>query len=408
MKTHCRICGSSNLFLFLDLGYTPPADQFLRQDQLNEPETYYPLKVFICENCHLAQLSHTVPCEVLYRRDYPYESSITKSGQIHWDEFANTVYTNYELSNGDFVVDIGSNVGVLLRSFKSLGASVLGIDPASNIVRIAEKNGIETWDEFFSPQIADRIVKGRGKVKVLTATNVFAHIDDLKAFMTAVKVVLAENGIFIFEAPYFGNLIKHLEYDTIYHEHLSYLLLKPIMHLAEMYDMEVIDVEERDIHGGSFRVYVARINKYEVNERVSDFLKKELQSEYYGKDKLLEFSERVEKNRIEIQNLLLELRSKGQKIAAVSAPAKGMTLLNYCKVGGETLDFVTEKSTLKIGRHCPGVHIPVLPDAELIEQKIDYALLLAWNFSDEIINNLSEFRSLGGKFIIPIPEPKII
>ena len=296
----------------------------------------------------------------------------------------------------------------MLSSFKNLGASVLGVDPASNIVRIAEKNGIETWDEFFSPHVADRIVKEKGSVKILTATNVFAHIDDLKAFMTAVKVVLKEDGIFIFEAPYFGNLIKHLEYDTIYHEHLSYLLLKPIMHLAEMYDMEVIDVEERDIHGGSFRVYIARKNNHEVNDRVSDFLNNESQSEYCNKTLLLEFSERVKKNRIEIQNLLLELRSNGKKIAAVSAPAKGMTLLNYCRIGGEILDFVTEKSTLKIGRHCPGVHIPVVPDGELIEQKIDYALLLAWNFSDEIINNLSKFRDHGGKFIIPIPEPKII
>lgn len=408
MIKNCRICGSSNLFKFIDLGFTPPADQFLRPSQLKEPETWYPLSVLMCRNCGLAQLSYVVPCEILYRRDYPYESSMTKSGQLHWDEFAQTVFKSYNLTSNDLVIDIGSNVGVLLESFKKLGASVLGIDPASNIVRIAEKRGVETWDDFFDTLIAKRILETKGPSKIITATNVFAHIDDLNNFMQAIEIVLDKQGVFIFEAPYFGNLIKHLEYDTIYHEHLSYLLLEPIMNLAKSNDMEVIDVQERDIHGGSFRVFLARKGHFTANTRVETFLQKEINSKWRDENILLSFSKKVCQNREKLKSLILDLKSKNKNLAAVSAPAKGMTLLNYCNLGPETIKFVTEKSSLKKGRFCPGVHIPVVDDSELIKQNIDYALLLAWNFSDEIINNLKEYHQSGGKFIIPIPTPKII
>jgi len=408
MVTRCRICGSNNLFEFLDLGFTPPADQFLREDQLRQPETHYPLTVLMCEDCSLAQLSYVVPGEVLYRRDYPYESSMTQSGQLHWDEFAQTVCKSYRIGVGDLVVDIGSNVGVLLGSFAKQGANTLGIDPASNIVRIAEKRGIETWDEFFSPKIAAKVVREKGNAAVITATNVFAHVDDLKAFMEAVDILLSKNGVFIFEAPYFGNLINFLEYDTIYHEHLSYLLLEPIIKLAKQFGMEVSDVLERDIHGGSFRVFLSRIGERPINERVANFLQREKEGKWSCPDTLNKFSSKVKKNREELTSILNSLKSSGKKIAAVSAPAKGMTLLNYCRIGPETLDFVTEKSTLKIGRHCPGVHIPVLNDDALISNKVDYALLLAWNFSEEIMNNLKNFKESGGKFIIPIPNPKIL
>lgn len=303
---------------------------------------------------------------------------------------------------------MGSNVGVLLSSFKNNGASVLGVDPASNIVRIAEKRGIETIDDFLDSTVAKKIVNLKGKAKVITATNVFAHVDDLHSFIKAVKLLLDEKRIFIVEAPYFGNLLKYFEYDTIYHEHLSYLLLKPIMHLVKMHDIEVIDVQERDIHGGSFRVFIARKGKLKVQENVRNFVQTETLANYIDEENLKIFAKDVSANRKNLQNLILDLRLQGKRIAAVSAPAKGMTLLNYCRLGPETLSFVTEKSRLKIGRYCPGVHIPVVEDSELIKQNIEFALLLAWKFSEEIISNLSEFKNKGGKFIIPIPTPKII
>ena len=408
MVTHCRICDSTELFKFLNLGFTPPADQFLRPDQLKEAETHYPLEVLMCRGCGLPQLSYVVPGEILYKRDYPYESSITKSGQKHWDEFAETVFRSYRLKNDDLVVDIGSNVGVLLESFKKLGLNTLGIDPASNIVRIAEKRGIETWDEFFIPDVAKLILEKKGFAKVITATNVFAHVDDLKSFMQSVQVLLDDKGIFIFEAPYFGNLINFLEYDTIYHEHLSYLLLEPVMQLVKKFRLEIIDVQERDIHGGSFRVFVAREGQYKIHDRVAKFLEREQNEQWRDEKKLKKFANRVHQNRQELVSLLHDLKQKGCKLAAVSAPAKGMTLLNYCRIGTDTLTFITEKSNLKIGRLCPGVHIPVVADSELVKHHIDYALLLAWNFSDEIMGNLQEYKANGGKFIIPIPKPRII
>lgn len=407
MKT-CRVCNSSDLAQFLDLGFTPPADRFLRREQLAEPETHYPLTVNLCQCCGFVQLGQVVSPEVLYRQDYPYESSMTRSGQAHWNEFAKTVVQRFGLGADDLVVDIGSNVGVLLSAFRNNGTRILGVDPASNIVRIAERNGVETLNEFFGPAVAEEVRKAKGPASIITGTNVFAHVDDLAGFMRAVDHLLNERGVFIFEAPYFVNLVGQLEYDTIYHEHLSYLSLRPLVPFFRKFGMEVFDVEQRDIHGGSFRVYVARRGQHVVTEEVQHLLDLEKQTGVHSLATLNTFAARVAQNRQDVLNLLRNLKQQGKTIAAVSAPAKGMTLLNYCHLGTETLDFATEKSTLKIGRFTPGTHIPVVPDSELLARKPDYVLLLAWNFAKEIIRNLNDYREAGGKFIIPIPNLKIV
>lgn len=404
----CRMCKGGNLHQFLDLGFTPPADQFLRKEQLNEPEVYFPLRVVVCMDCGLIQLDHVVSPEVLYRRDYPYESSITKTGHLHWNEFAESTTARFGLGADDLVIDIGSNVGVLLECFKANGTRILGVDPASNIVRIAEKRGIETLCEFFSIDVAKQILAEKGPASIITGTNVVAHIDDLDSMISAIKLLLKAKGIFVFEAPYFGNLVKDLEYDTIYHEHLSYLSVQPLVKFFKRFDMEVFDIQQRDIHGGSFRVFVSRIGDYPVSAIVGELLMKEQASGLYSKESLSAFSDAVKQNSQDLLWLLRSLKHEKKRIVAVSAPAKGMTLLNYNRIGKETLDFVTEKSTLKIGRFTPGAHIPVLSDDALLSEMPDYALLLAWNFADEIMNNLSEYRKRGGKFIIPIPTPRIV
>lgn len=394
--------------LFLDLGFTPPADQFLRKDQINEPETYYPLRVVSCRDCGLIQLSHVVSPEVLYRHDYPYESSITMTGRLHWAEFAKSVTKRFALSLNDLVIDIGSNVGVLLEEFKSNGTRVLGVDPASNIVRIAEKRGIETMCEFFNIDVAQQILNEKGPASVITGTNVVAHIDDLDSMVRAISLLLKPGGIFIFEAPYFVNLINSLQYDTIYHEHLSYLSVKPLVKFFRRFNMEIFDIEQRDIHGGSFRVYVSEAGRMPVSPVVGELLKQEEDMRLYSHEVLNKFAKDVEQNRQDILWLLRSLKHDNRRIVGVSAPAKGMTLLNYARIGTETLDFITEKSKLKIGRFSPGTHIPVVSDDELLKEMPDFALLLAWNFADEIMNNLAEYRKEGGKFIIPIPYPKIV
>jgi len=402
----CRACKASRLRLVLDLGFTPPADGFLSAAQLDEPETHYPLRLCECEECGFVQLDHVVAPEILFQKDYPYESSTTRTGFLHWSGFAERLVTRFGLGPKDLAVDIGSNVGVLLRAFQERGLRVQGVDPAPNIVELAVKGGIDTICDFFGASAVQKILAAKGKARVITASNVFAHVDDLDTLVQNVLALLSDDGVFVIEAPYLLNLIEHIEYDTIYHEHLSYISISPLVKFFANHGLAIVDVEEVTIHGGSLRIYVARAG-LEPSDKVTELLRRE--REYLGTsgDWIIPFRKRVEANRAELSWLLHSLKREGKRLAAVSAPAKGMTLLNYCGIGTNLLEFITEKSTLKIGRFAPGVHLPVLPDSALLEQRPDYALLLAWNFADEIMRNLESYRQMGGRFIIPIPTPTI-
>jgi SAM-dependent methyltransferase len=405
----CRVCHGNDLTRLLDLGFTPPADDFLLPHRLKEPEIYYPLDVLVCRDCGLVQLGYVVPPEILFQRDYPYESSITAAGREHFYTMAEEICREFALERDSLVVDIGSNVGVLLQGFRNRGVtSVLGIDPAENICEIARGNGIDTICGFFSEELAAEIVKTGGKARIITGTNVVAHINDHHTLVKAVEMLLADKGVFIFEAPYLLTLIDNLEYDTIYHEHLSYLSVKPMTRLFDIFGMELFDVREESIHGGSLRYFAGRKGDYPVSDNVARLVKLEDSKGLYDISRLSDFAKSVRRNRQELNWMLGTLRRDGKRIAAVSAPAKGMTLLNYCHIGPEILDFITEKAPLKIGKYTPGTHIPILPDSELIRQRPDYALLLAWNFADEIMSNLDDYRRAGGKFIIPIPGPRIV
>jgi len=375
---------------------------------LKDPEVFYPLQVLMCETCGLAQLSYCVPPEILYQRDYPYEASTTRAGREHWARFARTVVRDLGIEPGALVVDIGSNVGVLLSAFADCGMQVKGVDPAPNIVEKACAAGIDTICDFFGARAAEQIVAEKGQASVITGTNVFAHVGDLVAFMRAVEMLLAPRGVLIVEAPYFANLVAYTEYDTIYHEHLSYLSVKPLVAFFSRFGMDVFDVRQVEIHGGSFRVFVGRQGTRPVSPEVPRLLGMEEETELHSRSTLDAFARAVQQNRRDLVWLLHRIKAEGKRIAAVSAPAKGMTLLNYCKIDGEILDFVTEKSTLKIGRYTPGSHIKVAADAHLLAERPDYALLLAWNFADEIMTNLDAYRQQGGRFIIPIPTPRIV
>lgn len=403
----CRACGADRFGLILDLGFTPPADGFLAPAGLDVLEPTFPLRLCRCVDCGFFQLDHVVSPELLYQSDYPYESSITHSGLLHWRGMAERIVTRFALGPSDLAVDIGSNVGVLLRAFQERGLRVHGVDPAPNIVAIARKNGIDTECAFFGMEAVERVLSAKGKARVVTGTNVFAHVDDLNALVNAVSELLSDDGFFVIEAPHLLTLLTHLAYDTIYHEHLSYISLTPLVRFFARHQMSIVDVEEVPIHGGSLRIYVGK-GSQEPSENVRALLAREAAQLLPDGELITTFASRVEANRSQLSWLLHSLKHEGKRLAAVSAPAKGMTLLNYCGIGRNLLDFVTEKSTLKIGRFTPGGHVPVLPDSALIEQRPDYALLLAWNFADEIMKNLESYRQRGGRFIIPIPEPRIV
>lgn len=411
--TECRMCKSAKLTEYLDLGFTPPADQFRKPDERDIPEILYPLRVLLCRACGLSQLSIVVDPRVLYQYDYPYEQSTTRTGQAHWGSFAKAVASRLGLKPQDLVVDIGSNVGILLRSFRNLGMRVIGIDPAPNIVRIANKEyGIPTICDFFHRKSAAEVKRRAGKASVVVGANVFAHIDDLDEVIAAAKSLLKDNGVFIFESPYFPHLVDNLEYDTIYHEHLSYLSVSPLIPFFKKFGMKVFLVEETDIHGGSFRAYAARAGRRPVDPSVNEFLRREKKRRLHTLKEMRAFSARVSQNRAALVSLLEDLLRRGKTIAAVSASAKGMTLLNYCGLTNRHVACISEKARLKIGRLAPGGHggghIPVVSDEELVRRRPDYALLLAWNFSKEITENLKDYTDQGGKFIIPIPEPRIV
>ncbi len=405
---NCRICNGNSFTKYLNLGSTPAADAFIKEEYKSLNDPVYPLEVCLCNDCGISQLNYTVDPKILYQNDYPYESSTTKTGRLHFDQFGESVVQKAELNSDDLVIDIGSNVGVLLGAYQKRGCKVLGIEPSTHIAESANQNGVETINDFISIDLAKKIVANKGQASVINITNVFAHINDLEGLMKAVDLLLTNNGMFVIEAPHFLNLIEGLVYDTIYHEHLLYISVKPLNSFFNRFGFEVFDVKEVSIHGGSIRIFICRKGEHNLTNSVNQIIEKEEKANLFDISRLNTFSEQVREHKKQLRELLLEIKKNGKSIAAVSAPAKGMTLLNYCEIDSNIIDFITEKSSLKIGKYSPGAHIPIFSDEKLYEKQPDFALLLAWNFADEIIENLSDFKNSGGKFIIPIPKPKII
>jgi hypothetical protein len=377
--------------------------------ELNNPTIYYPLKICNCVSCGFKQLNYVVEPKILYQRNYPYESSLTKTGKKHWLEFAESIVKEYNLKNKELAVDIGSNTGVLLSAFKKNKLKIIGVDPAPNICKIAKKKGIPTINSFFNENTVNKILKKYGRAKIITGTNVFAHINNLDIFMKNIKKLIhKKEGVFVIEVPYFLHLVKSLEYDTIYHEHLSYITVIPLIKFLKKFDLQIINIQQRDIHGGSIRIFISQTGNYKVKNTIKKICKLENKAKLNSKKTLINFQKKVTKNRFQLVLLLTKLKKANKKIVALSAPAKGMTLLNYSKLDSNYLDYATEKSSIKLGLFTPGVNVPVYSDDKILKTKPDYALLLAWNFSKEIIKNNITYLNRGGKFIIPIPNVKII
>ncbi len=406
--THCRLCKSSSLWQFLDLGFHPPSDRFRTKEEMETPEVYYPLRVLLCEQCGFIQLGYVVAPEELYWENYPYESSTTKMLKEHFFEMARSICRDHTIPKGSLVIDIGSNVGTLLSGFKAEGMNVFGIDPVEKMVLVANANGIDSMTAFFGSSVVPDVLQRKGHATVITGTNVVMHINDLDDCMRAISDLLTPDGMFVFEAPYVVDLLRNFEYDTIYHEHLGYASVKPFIPFFKKFGMELFDVKRVLIHGGSIRVFVGREGARQVSQNVIGLLELEEKEGVYQKQRLSQFAADVRAQKQELMSLLHDLKKQGKRIVCVSAPAKGATLLNYCKIDRDLVDYLTEKAEVKMGLHAPGTHHYVYGDVKLLEDQPDYALILAWNFAPEIIKNLEEYRKRGGKFIIPIPKPRIV
>ena len=402
---NCRICEKDSFSTILDLGEMPLVDNFPNEDSLGQEKTY-PLKLIICESCKLVQLSYVVPPEEMFHSDYAYDMSVTDSGVKHFHQMAEDIDIYYPDHNS--VLDIGSNTGVLLEGFKEQGWNILGVEPSRNVCSIAREKGIPTKNDFFSESLAKKILSQEGPKDVVTATNVFAHVDNLQEFMKGVKTILSQDGVFIIEIPYLIDLVKNNEFDTIYHEHLSYFSIKPLQQLFKQHSMEVIDIERQEIHGGSLRIHIANKGEHELTDAVEQYQKKEEETGINTRKTLEAFQSRVVDNRRKLTDLIHELHVDGKTIAGAGAPAKGVTLLNYCNFDSHIIPYVSERSEIKIGKFIPGTHNEVVSDETLLDRKPDYVLLLPWNFSESIIENLRKYLEVGGKFIVPVPEPHII
>ncbi len=406
--TACRICKSQKLYPFLDLGYMPIPNGFIDKKDLNKVELNYPLRVCVCENCWLMQLQHVIPAEIMFK-NYLYVPSTSKTMMNHFDQMSEETLKVAHARKDNLIIDIGSNDGALLSFFKKRGVQILGIDPAENIVQDANKRGIRTKCAFFSEEVGIETEKEFGKAKVITATNVIAHIDDIHSVIKGIKAMLHPQGVFVMEAPYVIDLIDNNEFDTIYHEHLSYFAIRPLIKLFEMYGMKVIDVRKQNIHGGTVRVYAAFENSnYEVHPRVSNFVTEETLKKLHLRTTYDEFARRVKVIKQDLVSFLKRIKKEGRSIIGYGASAKGNVLTNYCGITTELLNFIVDSTSYKHGKYTPGTHIPIFPESKLEKETPDYALLLSWNFAEEIIEKNKKYRERGGQFIITIPYLKIV
>jgi len=405
----CHMCKNQTLLPVLDLGPQPHSDHFPTKEQLEKDTELFPLRLVFCNDCGLLQIDYLVDPKILYQTDYIYQSlSTTKTGSTHFQNLARNICQEYSIPEHALVVDIGSNVGALLQCFKSEGLRVQGVDPAEDIARTAIESGIPTVTDFFDTEVAEQIIaRNGGKAHVITGTNVFAHIHDIDSAVLGMKNLLADDGIIVVEAPYVKDLIDGMQYDTIYHSHVGYLAVQPMERYFRRMGLELFALRKSDMHGGSLQYYVGHKGKHEVSKDIDRYIDEEGGYGLYDHARLNKFADDVLKQKNELMELLIELKKDGKSIVGISAPAKGNTLLNYCNIDNTILDFITEKNQLKIGRYTPGTCIPIYGDEKLLEEQPDYALILAWNFADEIMNNLKEFKERGGKFIVPVPKPTI-
>lgn len=402
----CRCCKSTDMFMFLPLGSHGPAQGFLEKEKLDQ-ERLFDLNTHACLQCGLIQVPNRLPPD--FFRHYLWVPSTGALAHVHFANLARTIKSDLLTDSEDLFVDIGCNDGLLLKSAHDIGIKTLGIDPAENIGLMAKEKNLKVISEYFNAETAKLALEQHGKAKVITSNNTFNHIDNLHDFMDGIGILLEQDGTFIVEVPQALQYFNNLMFDNIYHEHVSVFSVKSLSELYRGFGMEIYNIEPINVQGGSMRVY-ARFADGEVSipPRVQEWLDKEKRSGLLDADAYRRFKASVEEVRDELLSMLKDIKAQGKSIIGYGASAKGNTLLNYYGIGTETLPTIVDKNVLKHGLFSPGMHIPVCPVEKIPDEKPDYILILAWNFADEIMTQQDEYRRSGGKFIVPLPKPRII
>jgi hypothetical protein len=404
----CQITGSSNLNLIIDLGHQPPCDSLITKEMLNQPETTYPLRLFHCPESGLAQLDYVVDGSEIYYPDYPYRSGISKPLEVYQRSFADSIVEKFGISGDALCVDIGSNDGTLLTGFQRHGLKTLGVEP-TNIAKIAKtENGIETIQSFFTESLAKEIASDYGHAKVITMTNVFAHMGPLGEVMRGLTQLLDKDGIFITESHYLLDVLEKTQFDTIYHEHIRTYSLKSLVTLFPYYGMEVFDVQRADRYGGNIRAYVAVEGTRKIEKAVGELLEVEDKAGLHEPETWSKFRDRVYENRDRFMEFAYHARNQGLSIVGNSCPGRSSTLINYYGISKDMMPYICELPTsLKLGLHLPGKHIPIIDNKRLAEDQPDYIVVFAWHYMDFIVKGL---RAAGvkSKLVAPLPNFEIL
>jgi len=403
----CQVCNSDKLHLVLDLGHQPLCDSLLNKNMLNEPEMIYPLRMYFCEECSLAQIDYCVDGNIVFHPNYPYRTGVTKELVEYLKDMNDSIIIKYKLKPNDLVIDIGSNDGALLDGFKEHGLRVLGVEP-TNIAKIANENGIETLQSFFNINIANEIKNKYGEASIITATNMFAHMATIGEVIAGVENLLKDDGVFVSESHYLLDVIQGGQFDTIYHEHLRTYSLKSLIKLFSYYNFTITDVERGSRYGGNIRIHATKGKDRPISHEVTKLLELE---ENFGLGKLetyIQFANRVKKARLEFMDFLIKAKRDGKSVVGNSCPGRCSTLLNYYGVDGELLPYLAEQPTsLKLNMYLPGKHIPIVNNQILIDTQPDFVVLLAWHYAQPIMKQLKA-RGLKSDFVIPLPDFKIV
>ena len=404
----CRFCKTPLQHVFVDLGGQPLANSYLKTEQLRKMEPHYPLCVYVCDTCYLVQLPEVQTPEEIFS-DYAYFSSYSESWLKHAKDYTSLMIDRFGFDARSQVIEIASNDGYLLKYFKEKNIPVLGIEPAGNVAKVAKEAGIPTIVKFFGTKTAQELADERMFADLLLGNNVLAHVPDINDFVAGMKIVLKPKGVITMEFPHLMRLMDENQFDTIYHEHFSYLSLLSVEKIFASHGLTLFDVDELPTHGGSLRIYACHTedNTRTIAQRVLDLRKKEATSGLARLDSYQAFTEKVKETKRKILTFLIDAKRNGKSIAAYGAPAKGNTLLNYCGIRSDFIDFTVDRSPHKQNQYLPGTHIPIWHPDKMRETKPDYLVILPWNLKDEIMDQMSYIRDWGGKFVVFIPEVKV-